>query len=326
MKHDLTLNKAWWEHLAPKSMIARRREVEALLNEFVRSSQYGPVWAKVAVSPQGVFRLTPGQLIPVAHLVFLGNRPGFLAPFKNLRLGHRTVSQKSEYLSGNSLTEHEFAIQPLISVEVATDPIHIEAAMKGRTIIDEKKIEKPSEIFSIPAHFLLSPKYFPEKAYVIYQHIFGNGASYPNDGLFYVGVTKRSWQKRWLEHRRAIVVGSPLLFHRRFREEKEQGRITYINHKIMGITDDLELLYATEEFLVEGHWDDERRLNMIPGGKSGLRYLRENGLIGKSIVPLPDERYKIIDKWLRDNPRKGLPAPWVADKWRDNDWAIAYNF
>jgi hypothetical protein len=304
-------------------MISRRREVEALLTDFARSVPYGSEWAKIAMNPQGVFRLRPGQIIPVAHLIFLGDRPGFLAPFKKLRLGHRTVSHELEYLSGNALAEQEHALQPIISVELVTDPLHIAAAMRGRTTIDETQIRVPSQIFSIPAHLLLAPKYSPERAYVIYQHIFGSGTSYPNDGFFYVGVTKRSWQQRWSEHQYAIERGSPLLFHRRFREEKEKGRITYINHKVMGITDDLELLYASEEFLVEGHWEDERRLNMIPGGKSGLRYLRENGLIGKSVIPLPDERYKIIGKWLRDNPRKGLPAPWVAEKWRDNDWAIA---
>jgi hypothetical protein len=62
---------------------------------------------------------------------------------------------------------------------------------------------------------------------------------------------------------------------------------------------------------------------MIPGGKSGLRYLRENGLIQRSVVPLSDERDKIVSEWLKEHPRRGLPAPWVAEKWRDNNWAIA---
>ncbi|MGR9117690.1 MAG: hypothetical protein ACU85E_18285, partial [Gammaproteobacteria bacterium] len=56
------------------------------------------------------------------------------------------------------------------------------------------------------------------------------------------------------------------------------------DNQVKVITDDLEKLYATEEFLVEGHWEDQRRLNMIPGGKSGLRYLREHGLISNSVA------------------------------------------
>jgi hypothetical protein len=99
--------------------------------------------------------------------------------------------------------------------------------------------------------------------------------------------------------------------------------VTYIHHKAMGVTNDLEALYAAEEELVEGHWADERRLNMIPGGKSGLKYLRDNGMLGRGVVPLPDERDRIIATWLRDHPRKGLPAPWVAKKWKDDAWAIA---
>ena len=214
-------------------------------------------------------------------------------------------------------------LQPIISIDLVTDPLFIQAAKQGQTTLDESQITQPSLLFSIPAHFLLSSKHFPKKAYVLYQHIFGHGGSYPNDGFFYVGVTTRSWQKRWSEHKRAINGESSLLFHRKYREEMEKGRITYVNHKVMGITDDLEKLYATEEFLVEGHWEDQRRLNMIPGGKSGLRYLRENGLLQQSVVPMPDERDRIISEWLKEHPRKGLPAPWVAEKWRDNDWAIA---
>jgi hypothetical protein len=58
----------------------------------------------------------------------------------------------------------------------------------------------------------------------------------------------------------------------------------------------------------------------VPGGKSGLR---ENGLLSKGVVPLPDDRDKILHKWLNDHARLGLLAPWVAEKWKDNDWAMA---
>ncbi|MEG3080653.1 hypothetical protein R3F64_12385 [Halomonas sp. 5021] len=323
MRSDVTINKSWWEHLAPKQMIRRRREVETMLNNFIRTSSYGAEWIKVAKNPHGIFRVKPGQMIPVVQLTFLGKAPGFVAPLEKLKVGHRTVGLATDYQSGKGLETDERALQPIISIELVTDPLFIQAARQGQTTLDERNITQPSFLFSIPAHFLLSPKHFPEKAYVLYQHIFGHGGSYPNDGFFYVGVTTRSWQKRWSEHKRAINGGSHLLFHRKFRDEAKKGRITYVHHKVMGITDDLEKLYATEEFLVEGHWEDQRRLNMIPGGKSGLRYLRENGLLQQSVVPMPDERNRIVSEWLKDNPRKGIPAPWVAEKWRDNDWAIA---
>jgi hypothetical protein len=97
-----------------------------------------------------------------------------------------------------------------------------------------------------------------------------------------------------------MEAGSPLLFHRKLREEMEAGRVTYMHHKVMGITDDLEQLYGGEEFLVEGHWEDSRRLNMIPGGKAGLKYMRENGMLGRGVVPMPDERDRLVADWIRE--------------------------
>lgn len=184
MQSDARINKSWWEHLAPKPMISRRREVEVLLNDFIQSSSYGAEWFKVARNPQGVFRLKPGQVIPVVQLTFLGNAPGFVAHFGKLKSGHRTVGAATEYLSGKSLEDEERAVQPIISIDFVTDPLFIKAAKQGQTTIDESQIIQPSLLFSIPAHFLLSPKHFPEKAYVLYQHIFGHGGSYPNDGFF----------------------------------------------------------------------------------------------------------------------------------------------
>jgi hypothetical protein len=319
----LKLNKLWWEHLAPKPLISRLGEIEKLLQSFILPGSYGEEWYKAARKSNGVFRLKPGQVIPVFHVTFIDKFPGFIAPFNKLRPGHRNVTRDCEYLSGKKLDSEERTIAPIIQVELVTDPLFVEAKKRGQTSINESLVKQPSLLISIPAHFLFSPTYFPKKAYVLYQHIFGRGNSYPNDGYFYVGVTTRSWQKRWSEHKYAIRRGSPLLFHQKFREEEGGGRVTYVNHKVMSITDDLEKLYEAEEFLVEGHWNDERRLNMIPGGKSGLRYLRENGLLEKSVVPLPDERNRVVGEWLNVHPRKGLPAPWVAEKWRDNDWAVA---
>ena len=322
MRKSITIDKLWWEYLAPKQLISRRREVESLINDFIRADMGGE-WASVAENPNGVFLVKPSQRIPILHITFLGKRPGFIAPFNIMREGHRAVTSVSKLESDKELDADELVIAPVISVDVVTDPLFIQAASQGKIVIEENQIKQPSLLFSIPAHYLLSPQFQPNSAYVLYQHIFGNGASYPYDGYFYVGVTKRSWQKRWSEHKRAIIDNSPLLFHRKFREEQLKGRITYVHHKVMAITNDLEQLYNAEEFLVEGHWNDERRLNMIPGGKSGLRYLRENGMLKESVVPISDERDGIVSLWIKEHPRKGLPAPWMAEKWRDNDWAIA---
>ncbi|MDH1379650.1 hypothetical protein N5J07_09335 [Comamonas aquatica] len=98
----MKLNKPWWEHLAPKSMIGRRREVEQLLEDFMRASDYGLEWARVAANPHGVFRLKPGQVIPVVRMIFMGDRSGFISPFLKIMDGHRTVDRKPEYSLGES--------------------------------------------------------------------------------------------------------------------------------------------------------------------------------------------------------------------------------
>lgn len=315
------INAAWWEHLAPKSMHRRLREVNALLEQWCKSA-YGDFWLKTALSDRGVVRLRPGEPIPAFRVIALDGRKAFVAPQSTVRVDHRTVGGTDTFQSG-PLGEGELAMQPMITLDVVTDPKLLAAAAGGQTALPSFEVTEPSTVLSVPAHLLLAPKSWPKRSFVLYQHIFGDGGSYPDDGYFYVGVTTRSWQTRWSEHRRAMEGGSPLLFHRKLREEMAAGRVTYIHHKVMGITREVDELYASEEKLVEGHWEDARRLNMIPGGKSGLRYLREHGMLSARVIPLPDERDRILADWLRQHPRKGLPAPWVSEKWKDNDWAVA---
>ncbi|MDF2119241.1 hypothetical protein PY365_27105 [Roseiarcaceae bacterium H3SJ34-1] len=317
----ISISRDWWEHLAPKVMHRRLREVEGLLREWSRSD-YGSFWLRTAMQEHGVIRVKPGQFIPVVHLIALADRPIYIAPQQRVRLGHRMVGP-DQFRSGHTLEAGELALGPEIRLDVVQDRALLAAAARLDMSPHVSGVKDPSQIFSTPARFLIAPKEWPKKSFVLYQHIFGEGSSYPNDGFFYVGVTTRGWQKRWSEHRRAMEAGSLLLFHRKLREELSQGRVTYIHHKVMGITDDLEQLYATEEWLVEGHWSDTRRLNMIPGGKSGLRYLRENGMLAERVAPMPDDRERLVQTWLREHPRKGLPAPWVSERWKDDAWAVA---
>jgi len=316
----VSINRQWWEQLAPKAMHGRLREVDARLRQWC-TSEDGTRWLEVALHESGVQRVGIGQGIPTAHFIALGPRPIRLAPFMKVEDGHRVVGI-TDFQSGRQLEPAELALQPTIRVEVVTDPVLL-AAARGEIRDHMPGVKEPSILFSAPAHLLLAPKIWPKKAYVLYQHIFGESPSYPDDGYFYVGVTTRSWQARWTEHRHAMETGSPLLFHRKLREEIEASRVTYLHHKVMGITDDLEQLYDGEEFLVKGLWEDGRRLNMIPGGKAGLKYMRENGMLGRGIIPMPDDRDRLLADWIREHPRRGLPAPWVAELWKDPEWAAA---
>lgn len=127
----VTINRAWWEHLAPKRLIKKRKEVEALLNAFVHSSGYGKEWFRVARHPGGVFRLKPGQVIPEIKLVFLGDSPGFVASQQKLRVGHRTVGGSDTFESGKALAEDELVFSPSILVDLVTDPVLLHAAKKS---------------------------------------------------------------------------------------------------------------------------------------------------------------------------------------------------
>lgn len=316
------MHRGWWEHLAPKPMHGRFGEVQALLRDWCRTD-YGSMWVRAASSEGGTIRVKPGQVIPTFHVILIKGRQAFVAPPEKIHEEHRVVQTMPDvFRSGRPLEAGELALRPEIRVEVVDDPALI-AAAKPDPSLHVFGVREPALLFTVPAKFLIAPASWLKKSYVLYQHIFGDGRSWPNDGFFYVGVTTRSWQKRWLEHRRAMETGSPLLFHRKLREEMSAGRVTYVNHKVMGITSDLETLYAVEEALVAGHWNDGRRLNMIPGGKSGLKYLRENGMLSERNPPMPDDRDRLVEAWLREHPRKGLPAPWVAERWKDDAWAVA---
>ncbi len=296
----VSINEQWWLHLTPKAMHGRRREFEAHLRNWVKTD-YGAFWLASALRPGGLIRVKPDQAIPAFHAIKLADRPMFIAPQESIQAGHRGVGL-SDMASGRPLANNEIAITPLVRLDLADDPVLLNLARTGKAPKHVSGVTRPSQIFSIPAHYLLTPTMWPKKTFVLYQHIFGEGGSYPNEGLFYVGLTTRSWQTRWSEHRRAMRNGSKLLFHRTFREETEAGRITYVHHQIMGITQDLDALYDAEEALVAGHWNDQRRLNMIPGGKQGFRYLRKVGAISQGPLPTPDERELIINAWAARDP------------------------
>lgn len=265
----VAVDQEWWEHLTPSAMHARRGEMDAVLRRFVQTA-YGAFWLKSALAPHGVIRVSPGHPIPTLHALGLPNRPAFVLPQLKVRPGHRFVGS-DQMQSGRPLAPGELALGPEIRFEVMDDPAILRALATMDVFRPTQGITRPAQVFSIPARYLLRPEHRPTGAYVLYQHIFGHAGAYPNDGYFYVGITTRRWQTRWAEHRRAIASGSRLKFHSVFRDETQARRITYVHHKIMAVTDDVEALCRAEEWLVRQHWEDERRLNMIPGGRAGWR-------------------------------------------------------
>ncbi|MEN5168644.1 hypothetical protein ABE444_03670 [Brevundimonas pondensis] len=265
----IAVDPDWWHHLTPTVMHPHRLAVDAALNRFAASA-YGKMWFESALTPHGLIRVSPGQIIPVLHIAMLGDRGPIILPFRKVRPGHRFVGT-GEMGSGRPLAPDELALSPEIRFELVTDPAMIAAV---RSLDLERSfvgVAQPSQIFSTPARHLLRPELRPSGSFVLYQHIFGHQSSYPDDGWFYVGITTRRWQSRWAEHWRAIKADSPLRFHQRYREERAAGLISYVHHKVMAVTDEIESLFEAERRLIAGHWDDTRRLNMSAGSLAGRR-------------------------------------------------------
>jgi hypothetical protein len=326
------LDKDALRRFAPKEIFKHYRAFDQALESIARRHS----WYRGLVSnPLGIFR--GAKYIPVIHLIALYRNgqwnyfPGRAQPFKP---EHRMV--------GESGATEELAMQPLLQLEVVTDPqltvghdvqvarqLLLEQAQGGMATLQALTREgnmasTPAQLFSIPLAMILTPtsKRYLRHRFTLYQHIFGAGHEYPTDGLFYVGITSRDWQKRWGEHRAAINRGSSLKFHRAYRERKQAQQLTYVHHKVMGVASTLDELHQLEEVFVAGHWDDTRLLNMIPGGKAGIEYLHKHRVFEKKVVSMPEELERTLENWLREHPRKGLPAPWVAEQWKDPEYAM----
>jgi len=163
-------------------------------------------------------------------------------------------------------------------------------------------------------------------AFTAYCHSFGDVDQEEEPNFLYYGKSQRPWQKRWAEHRRAIERGSGLAFHKTFREETRAGRVTYIHHEVVDTAKTRDAIEDVEERLVAGMLSDPYCLNMIPGGKAGLAYMRAHGMIGpgKSSISI-EGRNRVLEDWIREHPRTAVPAPWVAERWKtDEAWAASF--
>lgn len=166
----------------------------------------------------------------------------------------------------------------------------------------------------------------PIPTFTAYCHSFGDAEEEEEPNFIYYGITQRAWQQRWAEHRRAIERGSPLKFHRTFNEEVRSGRATNIHHEVVAVAGTRDEILETEETLVAGILGDPYCLNMIPGGKAGFAYMHEHGMLGSRRKEISiDARDSLLEDWLQAHPREGLPAPWVADRWVQNEaWAASF--
>jgi hypothetical protein len=137
---------------------------------------------------------------------------------------------------------------------------------------------------------------------------------------YYVGITSRNWLLRLDEHVREMSSGSPRLFYRAWRERYGRAGMLFTSY-----LDDINLTYQDamnwEESKVDNIANDQYGLNMIPGGFKGLRFLHKCRIIESTDISL-EERDHAIAEYCRRNPRKGLPNPFIAELWKDDNFYL----
>lgn len=233
----------------------------------------------------------------------------------------RTVAEDSVFSRGRDLVTAADAgylsSPPTMLMEVSRiDPIR-------------KRYIGTRRVFICPAHLLIKPRIWAEPAvspFTIYSHTFGDADAEDVPKWTYYGVTQRSWQARWAEHRRAMDRGHPYRFYRTFREEFAAGRVNYVGHEVVDVVTSVDEMYEREEELVAASWGDPYLLNMIPGGRAGIAHMQRTGMIGKRSQPLPHQRDRVLEDWVLANPiLPAAPAPWVSERWSsDPAWAAKF--
>lgn len=327
------LDPRWFRHLAPKELHRHHATFDHLYRHWLGRELD---WEKAtgiryAVQPTDIvaaiikgtpLRVPIGDPIPTIEMIVEIHPDGKEIAKVLPRWLQRTVTPadvlrvKRRSSGGDGAPATHLTSHPTLILEVA------EAKPA------ERRYQDVRNVFIVPAKFLISPALnLPltgARPFTVYCHTFGNIDAEAEPNWFYYGVTRRSWQERWAEHARAMGAGSTLKFHSTFREQSRRGLVNFIGHDIVHIASDLDELQDWEEDMVAAAWGDPKLLNMIPGGKAGLAYLAKHGIAGGRANVAPDDRDNVLRDWLSRNPRTGLPAPWIAERWKNPEWAASF--
>ncbi len=173
--------------------------------------------------------------------------------------------------------------------------------------------------FATGISYLLKNSEDIRNGYQVYEHLLQDEKG---QWRAYCGITKRTWKTRWQEHLAAAKRGSNYLFHKAIRELLPKKLSEVHQVAAAGLTEE-DAMYH-EEWFVERHTlypDNPFGLNMIPGGYAGLRALHKLGVTSLDHHISPEDRDMVIEQFLKDHPRKGVPNPLIAAKWRDESYA-----
>ena len=170
--------------------------------------------------------------------------------------------------------------------------------------------------YKMPLQCLLKNWGDANDGYKCYIHTITNS----NIELSYAGITKRSWLERLDEHLYEMRTGSRRLFHQAWRDSLSLQNIMY-GSELIDINANYDIAMSWEEWFVDEFTLTPKGLNMIPGGLKGLQFLYEHRVTDRVNISL-DEREHAIAEYVRHNPRKGIPNPFIAQLWRDDDFYL----
>ena len=155
----------------------------------------------------------------------------------------------------------------------------------------------------------------------------------------YYGITKRGWNSRFTEHlESALRDESRRLFPAKLKEllsaraqhlrgeNRTNPMLTGFVSAICAVGLNVDSAMDAEEYLVDKYSLSSKHpsgLNMIPGGREGIRALRRLSIDSAASLTESDEREALLDEYLKVHPLFGKPNPGVAAKWDDPAYAEA---
>jgi hypothetical protein len=188
----------------------------------------------------------------------------------------------------------------------------------------------------IPLRALINGGAYLEGTYSVYLHALLCDAG---QEFVYYGITKRSWNKRFTEHlETALGAGSRRLFPAKMNEllsaradhirgeNRTNPMLSGVITSICAVGLNEDSAMDVEEYLVDKYSLSSKYpngLNMIPGGREGIKVLRKLSPVGGTSLTESDDREALLDEYLKTHPHVGRPNPGVAESWNDPAYAEA---
>ncbi len=140
-----------------------------------------------------------------------------------------------------------------------------------------------------------------------------------NEGsYYYAGITSRNWLIRLDEHMREIRQGNRRKFYQAWRDNLGLKQVVF-SSALINVNASFEDAMDWEEKYVDRFASDRYGLNMIPGGFKGLSNLHKLGLTSRERITL-GEREAALDQYVKLNPKKGIPNPFISQLWQDDEY------